>query len=228
MLALAVFAAPGARADIFGTYGDTTVVSVGPPTVYQLVSSTSGAGFSGIYIEPTGTLTLNQITDLEADYEMTTGTFGGGAPRFSIGDTTNNTNNEAYVYWGTPTGGGSFSDPNAGSTSLNTTTNYADLTSTDLRVYVNGFDGIETPNTGITWAAFVAEAGTTDVGFITTDVDGSFAPSTTQTMLEDNFTVNGVVVSNQSAVPEPSEMVLLFAFTALIGGLKYRRYRRAA
>ena len=225
IIALAALAAPRARADIFGTYGDTTVVSAGPPTEYQLVSdTTSGSGYSGIYDQITGTLDVSQLTDLEASYEMTTGTFGGGAPRFSIVDTTNNTHNEAYVYWGDTTNGSNFTNPNAGSTSLNSTGNYADLASSEIRVEVNGFGGINAPNTPITWSQFVAEAGNVDIGFITTDLDGGFTG--TQKMLLDNFTVNGVVVSNQAAaVPEPSALVLLFTFMGLIA-MMCRRYRR--
>lgn len=216
LLALAAIGAPYAYADNFGTYGDVSVENAGPPTVYQLTSDTSGVGYAGIYDLITGMLTVSQLVDLEANYEMTAATFGGGAPRFSIGDTTNNTNNEAYIYWGTPTGGGSFSDPNAGSGTLNGTGNYADLASADIRVYVNGFDGINTPNTGITWAQFVAEAGSTDIGFISLDLDGGFTG--TQQMLVDSFTVNGAVLSNQAPpVPEPSAVILLFTMIALVG-----------
>ena len=202
-------------------------MTAGPPTVYKLVSDTSGIGYAGIYDVTTGILTVSQLLDLEANYEMTAGTFGGGAPRFSIGDTTNNANNEAYIYGGTPTGGGGFTDPNAGSGALNGTGNYADLSSADLRVEVNGFGGINQPNTYITWAQFVAEAGSTDIGFISLDLDGGFTG--TQQMLVDNFTVNGTVVSDRaSAVPEPSAVILLFTMIALVAGKSYLRLRRAA
>ena len=95
LTALAALAAPRARADIFGTYGDTTVVSAGPPTVYQLVADSSGAGYAGLEDQITGTMTVAELTDLEANYEMTTGTFGGGAPRFTLFDSSFNS---AYVY----------------------------------------------------------------------------------------------------------------------------------
>ena len=67
ILALAAVGATCAHADIFGSYGDTTVENAGPPTAYQLV--TSGIGYSGIYDQITpGTLTVAQLTDLEANY----------------------------------------------------------------------------------------------------------------------------------------------------------------
>jgi hypothetical protein len=227
VVALAALAAPSARADIFGTYGDTTVVSAGPAAVYQLVSDPNGLDYAGIYDQITGSLDVSQLVDLEASYEMTSGTFGNGAPRFSLIDTTNNANNEAYIYWGAPTSGGSFSDPNAGSTTLSTTTNYADLSSSDVRVYVNGFDGINQPNTGVTWAQFVAEAGNADIGYVSLDLDGGYPA--TQAMLVSNFTVNGVVVSNETApTPEPSALVLLLTFMALVGGITFHFKRRSA
>jgi hypothetical protein len=219
----AVFA-PFASADVFSTYGATTVLNAGPPTVYQLLSDPNGTGYAGIYEQITATLTVSQLIDLEANYQMTQGTFGGGAPRFSLIDTTNNPNNEAYIYWGTPTGGGGFTDSNAGSPNLNGTGNYADLTSTDLRVAVNGFGGINALNTYVTWSQFVAEAGTVDIGYISLDLDGGFTG--TQQMSVDNFTINGTVVSNQaSPVPEPGSVALLLTVAALIGSATYRRRR---
>lgn len=221
VVVVAALATPPARADIFGTYGDTTVVSAGPPTVYQLTSDPTGLGYAGIYDQITGSLDVSQLVDLEASYEMTSGTFGNGAPRFSLIDTTNNAYNEAYVYWGTPNGSGGFTDPNLGSTSLNSTTNYADLASADLRVQVNGFGGLNSGYTYLTWNQFVAEAGNVDIGYISLDLDGGY--SATQAMMVSNFTVNGVVVSNETAsTPEPSALVLLFAFMAVTGGMAFQ------
>src|SRR6202042_2243068 len=124
-------------ADSIGTYGDTTVVT-GPDSnpAWQLTSDSSGPNtFSGVYLNVTSLLTPATLTELSADYVMLNGTFDNGAPRFSIGDTTMNANNEAYIYWGTPTSGGDFTDPNNGNSNYANTGNYVDPASSDIRVY---------------------------------------------------------------------------------------------
>jgi hypothetical protein len=173
-----------------------------------------------MYYTPPTALTVGQLITLSANYEMIAGTFGNGAPRFSLIDTTNNTNNEAYIYWGTPNGGGSFSDPNPGAWAG--TGNYADLSSTDVRVYSNGFGGVNTPNTGETWADFVAQVGTVQIGFVSLDVDGGF--SAVQQVDVDNFTVNSDVYdAAAAAAPEPGTIALLGLGLSGVGLLRYRR-----
>jgi hypothetical protein len=212
--ALSILTAFTAHAEDFNFYGDAQIVSPGPvgsgePAVVQLTSDTSGVGYAGTYYVPPTTLTVGQLVTLSADYEMTEGTFGGGAPRFSIGDNTAN-QNEAYIYFGTPTAGGDFSDPNAGTWA--NTGNY--ITSTDVRVYSNGFDGLNTPNTGETWAQFVTDVGANaQISFVSLDLDGGFTG--TQQMDVDNFTVNSAVY-DAAAAPEPGTFVLLGGGLALM------------
>lgn len=226
LLALCIFA-PLVRADSIGTYGDTTVVT-GPDgnPAWQLTSDSSGPNaYSGVYVTITGTLTPATLTELSADYVMETGTFGGGAPRFSIIDTTSNTYNEAYVYFGTPEGGGTFTDPNGGNTTYANTGNYADLASPDVRVYSNGFGGFGNGNTGQTWAQFVASVGTVDIGYISLDLDGGFTGN--QVMDTTNFDVNGTLYTPPTAVPEPGSlglMLCLFAVLGIVGPLSRRRH----
>jgi hypothetical protein len=223
--AFAVLSLPAmARAQTFSTYGDTTVVSPGDgadPTAFQLTSSTGGLGYAGLQDQITDGLTVASLTTLSADYMMTTGTFGGGAPRFTLFDSSLNS---AWVYWGTP---GSLSDPNAGAWA--NTGNYASLSSPDVRVFVNGFDGINTPNTGITWQQFVTEAGTTPISFVTLDLDGGTFTNLPngQQMLVDNFTVNNQVF-DAPAVPEPAAWaMMLFGFGGLGAVMRSRRGRAA-
>jgi hypothetical protein len=150
---------------------------------------------------PSAAITVDDITQLSADYVMTEGTFGGGAPRFSISD---GSGNEAWIYFGAPAGGGTFTDPNNGTWA--NTGNYADLSSLDVRVYSNDFGGLNSPNTGLTWAAFIAAVGNAQVSGISLDLDAGWkAP---QQMFVDNFTVNGDVFDAQ-ATPEPGTASLL-------------------
>jgi hypothetical protein len=231
-LGLAALMLPGVtRAQTLVTYGQTTVVKPGGgsnPSAFELTSNSAGAGYAGVAdVITSGVLTPDQLTTLRADYNMTTGSFGGGAPRFSIGDTTNNANNEAYVYWGTPTGGGSFSNPNAGNVWANIG-NYADATSSDMRVEVNGFGGINQPNTDVTWSQFLAEAGTVDIGFVSIDLDaGTFvnAPDGQQ-MLVNDFMVNNQVFN--PGVPDPAVWSMLTLGVAGIGSALRLRPKRLA
>jgi hypothetical protein len=219
-----------ANAGTFQLYsgGDNVVVSQPDPLVpdpysFQLTSDTTtpGApGYGGMFYTSANdpadtTLSLDTLSQLSADYKMTEGTFGGGAPRFTFFDFNGNS---GYVYWGTPQGGGTFTDPNAGNWA--NTGNYADPTSTDLRVALNGFGGQSTANTYETYAQAEATVGTTEIQYITLDLDGGFTG--TQQMLADNFTVNGESF-NAQAVPEPASFSLLG-----IGALALLRRRRRA
>jgi len=212
--------APFASADFVSTYGDATVVT-GPDSnpAWQLTSNSSGPdAYGGVYVTITGPLTPATLLELSADYVMLTGTFGGGAPRFSLIDTTSNPDNEAWIYFGTPAGGGTFTDSNNGNTTYANTGNYADLSSSDIRVYSDGFGGYGTGNTGQTWAQFLADPGvaTTQIGYISLDLDGGFTGS--QVMDTTNFDINGTVYSPSPAVPEPGSAGLLLCVLAVLGG----------
>jgi hypothetical protein len=185
-----------------------------------LTSDSSGPNtYSGVYDTISGALTPATLSELSADYVMLTGTFGGGAPRFSLIDSSGN---EAWAYWGTPTGGGSFTDPDSGNTSYDGTGNYADLLSSDVRVYSDDFGGDDSPNTGQTWAQFVAAVGTTQIDYVSLDLDGGFTGS--QVMDVTGFEVNGTVYA-PSAVPEPGSAGLTLAafMTFVAAGLLFRR-----
>ncbi len=215
-----------AMADTLFTYGATAVIPTpgspanNPPPqpyVWQFTSDTSGLGYAGMYVAISGSLTPSTLTSLSAEYWMAAGAFGGGAPRFSLSDSSNN---EAYIYWGTPLGGGSFSDPNGG-TRWGNTGNYADLSSLDLRVYSNGFGGDNNPNVGVTWAQFLAtgSVSSTQIADIYLDVDGGFTG--TQVLDVATFDING---NNYNApVPEPSTLVLLGSGILGLAGILRRK-----
>ena len=185
---------------------------------FDLKSSTTGlVGASGLQFTPSGTLAVSGLTALSAVYDMTAGTFTGGAPRFTLFD---GSNNAAYIYWGTPTGGGSFSNPNPNGV-FASTGNYADLSSPDVRVYSNGFGGDNNPNTGVTFSTFEGLVGSTDISNIFLDLDAGFAGN--QELLVSSFTVNNSV-DTASPVPEPLTLSL---FGAGFAGLVAMRRKKA-
>jgi hypothetical protein len=203
-----------AMADTLFTYGATAVIPTpgspanNPPPqpyVWQFTSDTSGLGYAGMGVAMSGSLTPATLTSLSAEYWMAAGAFGGGAPRFSLVDSSNN---EAYLYWGTSLGGGSFSDPNGG-TQWGNTGNYADLLSSDARVYSNGFGGDNNPNVGVTWAQFLAtgSVSSTQIADIYLDVDGGFTG--TQVLDVSTLTINDTDYHAPAPAPEPSTLVLL-------------------
>jgi hypothetical protein len=184
-----------AHADTLGTYDDVKFT----PGGFKLTSdTTAGPGYAGIYDAVSGVLTPTTLTQLSVDYQMLIGTFHGGAPRFSIIDTTSNTHNEAYVYFGTPHTDGSFSDPANGSPG--STGNYADPLSTDVRVYNNGFGGVGNGNTGQSWAQFVASVPNIQIAYISLDLDGGWGG--TQQMLVPDFTVNSQTFTAPAPLPK--------------------------
>jgi len=211
-----------AAADVFSTYTCDTSFACTDGTVpvsngdFDLISN-NGANpiASGLQLQVTGTLALSNITSLSAVYSMINGTFGGGAPRFTLFD---DSFASAYVYWGTPAGGGSFSNPNANN-SFSSTGNYADTSSSDVRVYVNGFGGQNTPNTGETWDDFVTALGATDVSYVTLDLDGGFTGN--QEMLVNSFTVNDETFT--APTPEPAALALFGTGLLALGMVRRRR-----
>ena len=219
------FSSP-ASAQSSGVYGDVAIVNAGPasnPNVFELTSNTSGAGYGGLFTEFGGPFSLSSLTQLSADYQMVTGTFGGGSPRFTLLD---GASNAAYIYFGTPQAGGTFTDPNAGG--YGNTGNLADLLSGDLRVQSNGFGGYNSGYPYITFADLVANAGLTNIQYATLDLDGGTFTNLPdgQRMLADNFPVNSNVfaAADVGAVPEASTWaMMLLGFGGIGVALRRRR-----
>ena len=211
-----------ARADTFHLYSSGDNVVVG--SAFQLTSDVTGAGYGGMYLSITNPLTVSGLTALSADYKMTEGTFTNGSPRFTLFDPSET--GAAYVYWGTPTGGGSFSDPTAGV--FANTGNYASLLSSDVRVYDNNFAGDgHNGNIGETWAQFVAAQGSNSLGFITIDLDGGLVNHPQQALVN-NFRVNDEIFTATPAVPEPSTWAMMVLGFAGVGFMAYRRKSKPA
>ena len=165
---------------------------------------------------------------MSVDYNMLTGAFYGGAPRFSIADSSNN---QVYVYWGTLTGGGSSTNPNPNGT-WGSTGNYADVSSSDLRFYSNGFGGLNSPNTGLTWSQLIADVGSTAIWYISVDLDAGGWSGVDQHLLVNNFAVNGDVFAAAApapgATPLPAALPLFASGLGALGLLGWRRKRKAA
>ncbi len=215
---------------VAGQYGDVQVVNAGPASesVFQLTSSTSpGPGWAGVYQDFTAApIAVNTITTLSTDYKMATGPFFGGAPRFSLVDSSNN---EAWIYFGAPQTDGSYTDANGGA--WGTTGNYADGTSLDLRVQSNGFGGYNSGYPPITWADFLSHVGSTGVYFVSLDLDGGWGTGEAgQRLLVNNFRVNDSVMSpggSGVAVPEPAGWALMILGFGGVGAALRRRARVA-
>ncbi|HMD55617.1 MAG TPA: PEP-CTERM sorting domain-containing protein [Phycisphaerae bacterium] len=186
---------------------DQIIPSPNPPLtgssdVLQLTSSTSG--YAGMYYTPGSPITFADLTNLSASYEMTVGTFGGGAPRFTLGD---GSGGYLYAYWGTTSNGFTFSDPNAGT--WGSTGNFIDPASTSLSFESNGFGGLNASNTPETYSQILSAVGGANVAYVFLDLDGGFSqPPNGEQMITDFFTVNGDIY-DASAVPEPGPLALL-------------------
>ncbi len=204
-----------AQSATVSTYGGTTLVSgpYGPP-IWQLTSLSSGSpAYSGVIFQINGTLTANDLTTLSADFQMLEGTTDGGAPRFSLADSSGN---EAYLYFGVPNSSGGFTDPHPGT--YESTGNFA--LSTDAVVQSNNFGGYNSGYPAITWADFLSQVGSVDISTIYVDLDGGFTGSQIADVA--NVDINGTIY-NPSATPEPSSLLLLGTTLFAAAGMIWRR-----
>ena len=79
--AFVVLTAQGAQAaPLQAYYGDVAA----QPNGYLLTSDPTGLDYAGLYFQYTSPITLGSITQLSADFQMTQGTIGNGAPRRAL------------------------------------------------------------------------------------------------------------------------------------------------
>ncbi|HVT11496.1 MAG TPA: PEP-CTERM sorting domain-containing protein [Fimbriimonadaceae bacterium] len=202
------------QADYFGQYGNVNLVNDGPNgTAYQITSDNSlSTAWGGVYYVPNAGTTLNDLTTVSSDFSWLQGTFGGGAPRFSLGLTNGSVSHEAWVYWGT---GPSYTDnPGAG---WQNTGNL--LASPDNRFDTSSFSSFG-GQYGDNAAHMFSILGSWTVQYVSLDLDGGWSQTGgIQQMNVTNFQVNGATIP----VPEPASMAAL-----AIGGLALLRRRRSS
>lgn len=203
-----------ATADAFTLGGDATIVASpggnpsGSPLVAQLISNSSGPDAYGyISFTPSSPLAPSALTNVSAEFDMTNGQFGLGAPRFSI-DLSNGKN--IFVYWGTSP---NFNDAPTG---WKNTGNL--LTASGLRVDSTQLGG---PFYG-TWADAMGHIpGGVNIVGVSVVLDGG-GGSNNQTLLIDSFTVN----NSTFTVPEPASLLTWSALVGCAGTFVWLRRRR--
>jgi len=178
VLALAV-TAPALAADGTTTFGAATV-SDGVATLVSNTSNTDPADdFSGVTVPLPAGLTLAQVTQLAAEYNVTDDDCAGGSPRFAINY---GANQNMFVYLGpAPTFTGCAQDTWLSTGNLVGT---ADACRVDTSQLAAGTQCS-------TWAAAVALVGNQPITSISLVVDGSWAlADKEQTILVRNVQLN--------------------------------------
>lgn len=206
-LALAV-SAPALAADGSTPFGAATVTD----GVATLVSNTSNAAtnddFSGVTLPLPSGLTLAQITQLAAEFNVTNDDCAGGSPRFAINY---GTNQNVFVYLGpSPTFTGCAQETWISTGNLVGT---SDACRVDTSQIASGTQCS-------TWAAAVALIGTQPITSISLVVDGSWAlADKEQTILVRNVKLNDktFLVPSQPAQPKVNPTTACKAQQAALG-----------
>jgi hypothetical protein len=192
-LALAV-SAPALAADGTTTFGAATITD-GVATLVSNTSNTDTADdFSGVGFPLPAGLTLAQITELSAEYNVTNDDCAGGSPRFVINY---GTNENMVVYFGpAPTFTGCAQDTWLSTGNLVGTADACRVDTSQL-----------SPGTQCsTWAAAVALVGSRPINSISIVVDGSWAlADKEQTILVRNVKLNDKTYLTPEA-PKPPKV----------------------
>jgi len=176
LLALMLSQSSVALAASYTLFGDASLVHPGnaSDTAAQLRSVATTYG--GVDFDvPSGT-TVGQLTNLGTDYKFTSGSCGGGAPRFQI----NTAQGNIFVYIGPP--------PNYTLCPMNVWLPTGNL----LLLPV---DSSQLPGGTFydTWAHVLAAYGSLAVTGIQVVSDGGWSVGTTQTVLVDNVQINDML-----------------------------------
>jgi len=167
-------------------FGDATMTTGnGSPTGVQL--SSTATTYSGIDFTTNTGLTFGDLTTLSTDYDFTTGTCGGGSPRFQINvlDPNTNTVKNIFAYVGPY--------PNYTSCPMNVWTNSGDLLESGMYVDTSQIGGTFYDPYDSAVAAFGSYQ---VVGIQLVDDSGWQAP---QTVTVDNVVINSSTTTFENA-----------------------------
>lgn len=179
LLAIALFQGTVALAASYTLFGDAALVHPGHNSDTAVQLRSVGTTFGGIDFETETGMTLNQLEELSTDFMFTTGSCGGGAPRFQI----NVGGKNIFVYLGPP--------PNYTLCPQNIW-----LDSGDLLEPASFVDTSQLPGGTFydTWAAALIKYGAMTVTGIQLVTDGGWAVAGgTQVVQVDNVTINDTV-----------------------------------
>jgi len=169
-------------------FGDARLVSPGynSPQAAELTSDAAGANYGGVNFSVPSTLTVADLDQLSTDYMFTSGTCGGGAPRFQIEVSNGTTTGNIFVYLGDP--------PNYTNCPQNVWINSGNL--------LDAADLVDATQIGGTfyqpYSSVQAAYGSYNVTGISLVTDGSFAVGT-QVVRVDNVNVDGTVYTFENA-----------------------------
>ena len=176
LLALMLSQSSVALAASYTLFGDASLVHPGNASDTAAQLRSVGTTYGGVDFDvPSGT-TVGQLTNLGTDYKFTSGSCGGGAPRFQI----NTAQGNIFVYIGPP--------PNYTLCPMNVWLPTGNL----LLLPV---DSSQLPGGTFydTWAHVLAAYGSLAVTGIQVVTDGGWSVGTTQTVLVDNVQINDML-----------------------------------
>jgi len=216
LCACALLAPQGASADVMFSGTATTVPTPGgnpsgAPNVFSIQSIGNTAG--AISWTPSSPMTVSDLTNLSATYQMTNGSFGGGSPRFAVGVDDGGTTRYFSVYLGTLP---NFTDtPPAG---WNDTGNLLALG--DNRIDLSQFAGGTFYDNYANLQNLLGGLSITEILLV---LDGGWLGD--QEMLVDSFSINDLTIT----APEPASLITWLTLLGT-GGIAtcVRRRREAA
>jgi hypothetical protein len=173
LLAVLLASATTALAASYTLFGDATLVHPGNASNTAVQLRSVGTSFGGIdFTVPSG-MTVGQLNHLSTDYKFTTGTCGGGGPRFQV----NVGGRNIFVYIGPPP---SYTNCAMGTwvASGNVLYPFVDTSQLPGGTFYD------------TWVRAQAAYGSMTITGIQLVTDGGWAVGGTQTVLVDNVTIN--------------------------------------
>ena len=183
-------AAPAVALSGYSLFGDATRVHPGHNSDTAIQLRSVGTSFGGIDFDTEAGMTLNELQNLSTDYMFTTGSCGGGSPRFQI----NIDGKNIFVYIGTP--------PNYTGCAAGVWLNTGDLLESALFVDTSQLPGGTFYDT---WASALLKYGTHEVTGIQLVADSGWAVGGTQVVQVDNVMINTTTYTFEEVDPSDKE-----------------------